>query len=109
MSDSGRFFVYILRCSDGSFYVGHCNDVTQRVAAHNSGRGAVWTSCRIPVALAYQEPFATKADAVARERQIKGWTHAKKQALVEGNLSKLRELSKSHRRSTTPAESSFNA
>ncbi|MEX2286343.1 MAG: GIY-YIG nuclease family protein [Planctomycetaceae bacterium] len=89
------YFVYIIRCSDGSYYVGHSTDVTERVAAHNSGRGAVWTSSRTPVVLVYEEPFPTEAAAVARERQLKRWTQAKKQALVDGNLARLKELSRS--------------
>ena len=95
MADTRADSVYILRCVDGSFYVGHSMDVNERVLDHNSGRGAAWTRCRTPVVLAYQEPFPTEAEAVARERQLKRWTHAKKLALVEGNLARLKELSKS--------------
>ena len=94
MAESRSFFVYILRCSDGSFYVGHSTDVSERIAAHNAGRGAVWTSCRTPVVLVYKEAFATEADAVVRERQFKRWTHAKKNALVQGNLASLKRLSR---------------
>jgi predicted GIY-YIG superfamily endonuclease len=89
------FFVYLLRCFDGSFYVGHSEHVEERVAAHNDGRGAVWTTYRRPVTLVYRETCPTEAAAVKRERQIKRWTHAKKNALVEGNLGRLKELSKS--------------
>ncbi len=95
MPHDGPVFVYILRCCDGSFYVGRSEDVEKRVAAHNDGRGAAWTARRRPVSLVYREPCATEAAAVNRERQIKRWTRAKKQALVEGNLSRLKELSKS--------------
>jgi len=84
MAKADSFFVYILRCSDGSLYVGHSEDVEERVAAHNNGRGAVWTTCRRPVRLVYRETCLTEAAAVNRERQIKRWTHAKKKALVEG-------------------------
>jgi len=95
MPHDGPFFVYILRCSDGSFYVGHSENVEERVVAHNNGRGAVWTTCRRPVRLVYRETCATEAGAVKRERQIKRWTHAKKEALVKGDLARLKELSKS--------------
>jgi predicted GIY-YIG superfamily endonuclease len=95
MAEPGTFFVYILRCSDGSFYVGHSENPEERVAAHNGGRGAAWTACRTPVVLAFKEPCATEEDAVRRERQIKRWTHAKKEALVDGNLARLKALSKS--------------
>jgi predicted GIY-YIG superfamily endonuclease len=96
MAHDGPFFVYILRCSDRSFYVGHSKDVEERVAAHNDGQGAVWTSCRRPLRLVYRETLATEAAAVKRERQIKRWTHAKKEALVDGDLTRLKELSKSN-------------
>jgi predicted GIY-YIG superfamily endonuclease len=95
MAEPGTLFVYILRCSDGSLYVGHSANVSDRVLAHNAGRGAAWTACRTPVVLAFKEPCATEEDAVRRERQIKRWTHAKKEALIDGNLARLKELSKS--------------
>jgi putative endonuclease len=95
MPHNGPVFVYILRCSDGSFYAGHSKNVEERVAAHNNGRGSVWTTCRRPVRLVYRESRATEAAAVKRERQIKRWTHAKKEALIEGNLARLKELSRS--------------
>jgi predicted GIY-YIG superfamily endonuclease len=96
MTAAGAFFVYILRCSDGTFYIGHSKNVEERVTAHNDGQGAVWTARRRPVRLAYRETFATEAAAVKRERQIKRWTRAKKEALVEGDLARLKELSKSN-------------
>jgi putative endonuclease len=65
------FFVYILCCSDGSLYVGHTSDVEERVKLHNEGRGALWTACRRPVTLVYQEQYASEANAIGRERQIK--------------------------------------
>jgi putative endonuclease len=95
MADSRSFFVHILRYSSGSFYVGHSEKVEDRVAAHNDGRGAVWTTCRTPVVLAFEDRFATEEDAVRRERQIEKWTRAKKEALIEGNLAPLKALSKS--------------
>jgi predicted GIY-YIG superfamily endonuclease len=82
------------RCSDDSFYVGHSENVEERIAAHNDGRAAFWTICRRPVRLVYRESCATEAAAVKRERQIKKWTRAKKQALVEGNKATLKRLSR---------------
>jgi predicted GIY-YIG superfamily endonuclease len=93
-SVSGPFFVYIVRCSDNSLYVGHARDVTARVTLHNDGRGALWTANRRPVHLVYQEPQPTEQAAVARERQIKRWTHAKKLALVDGDRAALKSLAK---------------
>jgi predicted GIY-YIG superfamily endonuclease len=96
MPHDGPFFVYILRCSDRSFYIGHSKDVEERVAAHNDGRGAAWTTCRRPVRLVYQETCAAEGVAGKRERQIRRWTHAKKKALVDGDFARLKELSKSN-------------
>ena len=70
------YFVYIVRCADGSLYVGHASNVEERVKVHNQGRGALWTSCRRPVTLVYKERHASEAGAIARERQIKRWARA---------------------------------
>ncbi len=86
--------VYILRCSDGSFCVGSTEDLECREKAHNDGRGAKYTFLRRPVKLAYSEPHETLEDAVQRERQIKGWTRAKKEALIAGDLDRLKARSK---------------
>jgi predicted GIY-YIG superfamily endonuclease len=93
-SSAGPFLVYILRCSDDSFYVGHTSDVQERVKAHNDGRGASWTARRGPVHLVYQEPHRDEQAAVARERQLKRWTHQKKLALINGDLTTLKSLAK---------------
>ena len=83
-------FVYILRCADGSFYVGSTHDPATREAVHNSGRGALHTKLRRPVTLVFTESFATTAGAVTRERQLKRWTRAKKEALVAGDFERLK-------------------
>jgi putative endonuclease len=88
------FFVYILTCSDGSFYVGHAQDIKRRLDDHNAARGAMFTFRRRPVRLAYAEAHETETSAVQRERQIKGWTRAKKEALIRGDLDRLRRLSR---------------
>jgi len=93
-SGGDAFFVYILRCSDGSLYVGYTTDVDARVKAHNDGRAAAWTACRRPVELVYRESHAEEHAAIARERQIKRWTHEKKLALIRGDWSMLNELAK---------------
>jgi len=61
---------------------------------HNDDRGALWTACRRPVRLVYQERQPSEAQAVARERQIKRWTHTKKLALINGDLGKLKSLAR---------------
>ncbi|HEY1683196.1 MAG TPA: GIY-YIG nuclease family protein [Tepidisphaeraceae bacterium] len=91
---SSSFFVYILRCSDGSLYVGHTTDVEQRLKTHNDGKGASWTASRRPVTLLYSEPAADEPSAIRRELQIKRWTTAKKLALIAGNHQDLKALAR---------------
>jgi predicted GIY-YIG superfamily endonuclease len=88
------FFVYILRCADGSLYVGHTTDLQQRVKVHNDGAGAAWTACRRPVELVYSERALDECRAVRRESQLKGWTHAKKLALIRGDFTALKTLAR---------------
>ncbi|HRI37021.1 MAG TPA: GIY-YIG nuclease family protein [Nitrospira sp.] len=88
------YYVYILHCSDYSFYVGSTRNVENRVHAHNSGRGATYTFKRRPVRLVYEEAFQTEAEAIKRERQLKRWSAVKKQSLIDGNIERLRCLSK---------------
>ncbi len=88
------FFVYLLRCSDDTFYIGHTQEVEERIKLHNDGRGALWTSCRRRITLVYKEPHPSELNAIRRERQIKRWTHAKKLALINGDNSRLKALAK---------------
>jgi len=78
-------FVYILRCADGALYVGETGNIDERLATHNDGRGSSYTAHRRPVTLAYVEAYATRDAALARERQLKGWTREKKEALIVGD------------------------
>jgi putative endonuclease len=87
-------WLYILLCADGSYYAGTTRDALEvRVAQHQSGHYGGYTATRRPVALVYSEYFDRIVDAIAAERQIKGWSRAKKQALIAGTLDRLRELS----------------
>ena len=88
------YFVYILKCSDDSYYVGVTGDLDQRVDKHNAGAGAMWTSLLRPVKLVYSEQIESESEALKRERQIRGWTRAKKEALIAGNGAALKRLSK---------------
>lgn len=89
------FFVYILQCADGSYYVGSTSDIDARVKEHNEGNlGACYTFLRRPVTLVYTESFSTQLEAIRRERQLKGWSHAKKAALITGDHAALKTLSK---------------
>jgi putative endonuclease len=88
-------FVYILRCADGSYYCGSARQGLElRVAEHNAGSLGGYTSTRRPVVLVYSEWFQRIADAIAAEPQIKGWSRAKKEALIRGDFGALRRLSK---------------
>ncbi len=91
-------FVYILRCSDDSYYVGSTRtSLEARVAEHNAGkyRGHTWN--RRPVKLVYHETFANITDAIAAERQLKGWSRAKKEALMNGDMPALQTEPRSAR------------
>jgi putative endonuclease len=89
-------FVYMLRCADGSYYVGSTvgPDLEKRVAEHQSGVFPGYTYSRRPVELAWSEQFDRITDAIAAERQLKGWAKAKKEALVRGDWSRIRHLSR---------------
>ena len=80
------WYVYILRCGDGSLYTGITPDVEARLRAHHAGKGARYTRGRGPFELLYQEPAGTQADATRRERAIKRLTRDKKQVLIKGGL-----------------------
>ncbi|MGH7179403.1 MAG: GIY-YIG nuclease family protein [Tepidisphaeraceae bacterium] len=88
------FFVYILRCRDGSLYVGYTSDLRSRVDWHNEGFGARWTAARRPVTLVHSESFASESDAVRRERQLNRWSRAKKEALIGGRIETLMNFSR---------------
>jgi putative endonuclease len=92
--DLPHHFIYILECADGTLYVGHTSDLSARIKAHNDGRGARYTACRVPVRLVYSEPHPTETAAVAREAQLKRWSGQKKRALIAGSLAWLHTLSR---------------
>ncbi len=96
MIQNSVFFAYILRCADGTYYVGSTSDIVARLETHNTGRGPRFTACRCPVKLVYFEPFDTMEAARRREIQLKKWSRAKKEAIIVGNMTHLHELS--HRR-----------
>ncbi len=75
-------YVYIVQCADGTFYTGWANDVAQRIAAHNAGRGAAYTRSRRPVTLVYQEAAPDRSAAMRREAAIKQLDREQKERLV---------------------------
>jgi putative endonuclease len=78
-------YVYLLRCSDDSLYVGESSNLAAREQCHNEGRGGKYTAQRRPVRIVYAEEHGSKQDAVRRERQIKRWSQQKKELLVRGD------------------------
>ena len=87
-------FMYILECSDGSYYTGSTNDLDRRLNEHQSGFGANYTAIRLPVKLIYYEEYERIDEAFYREKQVQGWTRKKKEALIKGNPELLSELAK---------------
>ena len=77
-----NYYVYLLKCSDGSFYCGYTDNVEKRVETHNSGKGAKYTRSRRPVELVYFEKFDTKGAAMKRECEIKKLTREQKSELI---------------------------
>jgi putative endonuclease len=83
-------YVYILLCSDGSFYTGSTKNLSLRLQQHQLGLGANHTRKNLPVSLIYFEEYQRIDTAFYREKQIKKWTREKKMALIQGNIEKLK-------------------
>ncbi len=95
-------YVYIVRCRDGSFYTGLTRGLLKdRIDQHNAGSFGGYTATRRPVRLVYSEYFDRVTDAISAERQIKGWTRAKKDALCRGDFKALEALSRRRPKLTT--------
>ncbi len=87
------FFSYMLRCSDGTFYVGQTDDLDVRIAAHHAGAGCRYTNARLPLTLVW---FA--------EARIKGWNRAKKQALIDGRFDVISQIASRGRNGRAPRD-----
>jgi len=106
--DEGAY-LYIVRCADGTYYTGTArHGLEKRIAEHNAGAYDGWTARRRPVSLVYSEWFDRIVDAIAAERQVKGWSRAKKEALIRGDFDALVALSRraSHPSRRAPSERS---
>jgi predicted GIY-YIG superfamily endonuclease len=88
------FWVYILECSDGSYYVGHTDNMEVRVAQHQTGTFGGYTYFRRPIKVVFSEMLPTRDEAFAAERRIKGWTRAKKEALIARDWNLVSQLGK---------------
>jgi putative endonuclease len=97
-------WAYLLRCGDGSYYAGHTDALEQRVAQHQHGRAGDYTARRQPVALVWSQDLSSRLEALEAERQIKGWSRAKKEALIAGDWERVSQLAQSP--GTRPSTSS---
>jgi putative endonuclease len=77
-----RWFVYIARCADGTLYTGMTNDLEERLAKHNAGKGAKYTRSRRPIRIVLTETYRLERQARKREAEIKGWNRARKKDLI---------------------------
>ncbi len=89
------YYVYILNCSDNSYYTGFTSNLAQRIFEHNTGKHIdSYTFSRRPVKLVYYCEFSNPTIGIEKEKQIKKWSRAKKEALINGNFKKLPNLAK---------------
>ena len=90
------FYVYILKCADGSYYTGHTDNPEVRLAAHQQATTDSWVSKRLPVELMFIETAETREEALAFELQIKRWSRAKKEALIARDWERLQLLARNY-------------
>ena len=90
-------YMYLLLCSNGSYYTGSTIDLERRVQQHQNGEGANHTKKHLPVTLVYYEVYPKIDAAFYREKQVQGWSRQKKEALIEGNSNLLPKLAKAYR------------
>ncbi|MCB5424190.1 GIY-YIG nuclease family protein [Altererythrobacter sp. CC-YST694] len=88
------FHAYLLRCNDGSYYAGHTDNLETRIAQHQSGMIGGYTADRRPVTLVWSDRFPTREEALSAERRIKGWSRAKKEALIAGDWERIKLLAR---------------
>ena len=90
-------YLYMLKCADGSYYTGSTTNLEVRIAQHNAAEGGAYTSRRRPFKLVYSCAFPTLHDAFLRERQVKGWSRGKKEALMRGDYDAIQRLARGRR------------
>ena len=87
------FWVYILRCADGSYYTGHTDNLENRMGQHSAGAiTSCYTFKRRPLTLAFSQEFVTREEALSAEQQIKGWGRKKKEAMMRGDWAEVSRL-----------------
>jgi putative endonuclease len=90
-----KAWLYILKCADGSYYTGSTNNLPRGLVQHKAGEGCAYTRRRLSVELVFSQEFPSEHQAFLRERQVKGWSRAKKEALIQGAFERLVDLSRS--------------
>ncbi|CAH1386715.1 putative endonuclease [Candidatus Nitrotoga sp. M5] len=98
------FWVYILRCADGSYYTGHTDNLEKRIGQHQAGECVGYTATRCPVELAWSQECVTREDALSAEMQIKSWSRKKKEAMMHGDWMEVSRLAKSKSFSPEPVK-----
>jgi len=88
------FWIYILRCSDDSYYTGHTDNLEKRIGEHQTGQCHGYTASRLPVELAWSQECTTRDEALSAEMHIKGWSRKKKEAMMRGDWSAVSQLAK---------------
>ncbi|MCZ6535896.1 MAG: GIY-YIG nuclease family protein [Chloroflexi bacterium] len=91
-----------MRCSDGSYYVGHTDSLERRIVAHNRGNIPGYTSGHRPLDRVFAEEFQSRDEAFQRKRQVKGWSRRKKEALIKQDWEHLRQLARAHGSTGSP-------
>jgi putative endonuclease len=105
-----NYYVYIVECKDGSYYVGVTNNIDRRMWEHNTGHDqGCYTYNRRPVQLKYFEHYTDVNQAISREKQLKGWSRKKKEALFRENWNELKRLSKSSTVKRDPNDASTSS
>jgi len=94
------FFVYILLCNDESYYIGHTDNIDERLSKHQAGCASYYTTKRLPIKLVFFQEFSSRTEAFLVERRLKKWTRAKKKALVLYGWNALKSWKKEQTRST---------
>lgn len=89
------FWAYMLHCRGGFFYVGHTDDLERRISQHKMGPLPGFTADHLPVEYVWSQEFVTRDEAKAAEKQIKGWSRAKKMALIRGDWARISALANS--------------
>lgn len=90
-------YMYILKCSNGKYYIGSTKDLELRIAQHQNGEGSNFTKKHLPLKLVYYEEYQRIDEAFYREKQVQGWSKKKKEALINGEFEKLPELSRNYK------------